>query len=273
MTERPPITAADRLARDLRVEIEARRLPHGTRLPSTKVMAERHGASATTVSRAVQQLVDEGLVIAVARTGRVVNFPAPEEPKTPDRLVVVLIGGYAGSGKTELGRVLARLTRWAMIDKDSITRAVVEAALSTIGLSPHDRESPQYRNVVRPAEYEALLMTTEENIECGTSCIVTAPHVSEFADPAWCKRTRSALASRGAKVQFVWVSCDPETMHRYIRKRGAARDAAKLADWDAWIGSLDLNLRPATEHLIIDNSAGAPPLQEQAEALLAAVMQ
>jgi predicted kinase len=269
--ERPPITAAQRLARDLRVEIESGRLHHGAMLPPTKALAETHGASATTVTRALQQLANEGLVLTMARTARVVNYPPPAEPATPHRLVVLLIGGYAGTGKTELGRVLARLTHWAMLDKDSTTRAVVEAALTTIGLSPHDRESPHYNTAVRPAEYEALLMTTDENVECGTSCLVSAPFVSEFADPAWCERTRSMLAGRGATVHFIWVSCDVETMHRYIRKRGAARDAAKLADWAGWIASLDLDFRPATKHHVIDNSAGAAPLHEQAEALLAAI--
>jgi hypothetical protein len=60
-------------------------------------------------------------------------------------------------------------------------------------------------------------------------------------------------------------------MRRYIRHRGAARDAAKLADWEMYIDGLDLKFEPAIEHTIISNSADARPLQEQAEQLLATV--
>lgn len=270
MTQRPPITADERLARQIRVEIESGRLPHGTLLPATRTLAQTYGASASTVSRAIGRLVDEGIILSTARSGRVVNFPTDEDDDS-SRPVVVLVGGYAGSGKTELGRILARRTHWPMLDKDSTTRAVVEAALSTIGLSPHDRESDMYRDVIRPAEYEALMTGLQENLECGTSCVVTAPFVAEFADSAWCERTRSLIASHGGTAYFVWVSCDADTMQRYIRRRGAARDASKLADWPAWIASLDLDFRPATGHIVVNNSADATPLQRQADALLAEV--
>ena len=86
---------------------------------------------------------------------------------------MLLIGGYAGSGKTELGRILARLTHWPMLDKDTTTRAVVEQALELLGHPPHDRESDLYRTSIRPAEYEALIAGLMENVECGTSAIVT----------------------------------------------------------------------------------------------------
>ena len=271
MTQRPPITADERLARQIRVEIESGRLPHGTLLPPTKALAKTYSASASTVSRAIGLLADEGLVLSTARSGRVVNYPIDADDAAGSRPVVLLVGGYAGSGKTELGRIIARRTHWPMLDKDSTTRAVVEAALTTIGLSPHDRESEMYRTVIRPAEYEALMMGMEENVECGTSCVVTAPFVGEFADPAWCERTRSLIASHGGATHFVWVTCDADTMHSYVRKRGAARDAAKLADWSKWIGSLDIDFRPAIDHLVIDNSAGAPPLQRQADTLLTKV--
>lgn len=272
LPQRPPITADERLARQVRVEIESGRLPHGTLLPPTKALAKEYGASASTVSRAIGLLVDEGIVLSTARSGRVVNYPSTaNDDLVAARPEVLLVGGYAGSGKTELGRIIVRRTHWPMLDKDSTTRPVVEAALTTIGLSPHDRESDIYRTVIRPAEYEALMMGMEENLECGTSCVITAPFVIEFADPAWCERTQSLIASHGGTARFVWVACDVDTMHSYIRKRGAARDAAKLADWPDWVASLDLEFRPATEHFVIDNSAGAPPLQRQADTLLTKV--
>lgn len=267
---RPPVTSGERIARQIRTEIEAGRLPHGTTLPSVRKLATDYGASATTIARALALLAEDGLIITKERASSVVNHPDDQDaPAQPP--LVLFIGGYAGSGKTELGRILSRETHWPLLDKDSTTRAVVEAALSELGMSPHDRESDTYRTVIRPAEYEALIMAMEENLECGNSLVLTAPFVAEFADAAWCERTRSRVAGLGGHAAFAWVRCDADTMHTYIRKRGAARDAAKLADWPKWIAGLDLHFQPATEHHLVDNSADAPPLRNQAAELLAKV--
>jgi predicted kinase len=181
---------------------------------------------------------------------------------------VILIGGYAGSGKTELGRILARQTGWPILDKDTTTRPVVEAALESLDHSPNDRESELYLKVIRPAEYESLVATLNENVQCGNSAVVTAPFIRELADEAWCSRLAANLASLGAELHVVWVKCDAESMRTYIKHRGAARDAAKLAAWGEYLASIDLDFRPAIRHRIIDNSADSRPLQQQAADLL-----
>src|SRR5690606_39019395 len=187
-------------------------------------------------------------------------------PRSPH---VVLIGGYAGSGKTELGRILVRETGWPLLDKDTLTRPVVEAALEMTGQSPNDRDSDFYFERIRPREYEALAAATVENVECGNSAIVTAPFIREFSDEAWIKRTQALYASMNATTTLVWVYCDIDTMHTYLRHRGAARDAAKLADWPAYLASIDVDFRPSVPHVVVDNSATATPLQQQARSLVA----
>jgi len=260
------------LAHHLRTEIEAGRLTHRAPLPTSKELAKQYDTSPATVSRAMDILAAEGLIIGKPRAGRIVNYPPPAERSAPSRPTVLLIGGYAGSGKTELGRILARRTHWPMLDKDTTTRPVVEQALELLGESPHDRESKLYRESIRPAEYDALIAGMIENVECGTSAIVTAPFSLELADRTWCDRTAANLARLGADLHVIWVRTDAESMRRYIRHRGAARDAAKLANWEGYLSGLNLVFEPAIDHTIINNSADARPLQEQAEQLLTTVM-
>jgi hypothetical protein len=76
----------------------------------------------------------------------------------------------------------------------------------------------------------------------------------------------------GAKLSFVWVYCDAETMHTYVRHRGAARDATKLASWESYLAGIDLELRPPVPHVVIDNSASSKPLQDQARNLVSTVL-
>lgn len=259
------------VVRNIRNQIDAGVLRHGQALPSTRELAEQWGVSVFTINEAMQDLVGEGVVVAKSRSGRVVHAPEQAERRevrtsTPH---VLLIGGYAGSGKTELGRILARETGWPMLDKDTLTRPVVEAALEILGSSPNDRESESYLKTVRPREYEALVNAMTENVQCGNSAIVTAPFIKEFADMAWLKRIEARCADLDATVTVIWVYCDADSMNTYIRHRGAARDMSKLDNWPLYLDSIDIDFRPPVPHEVVDNSAsGVVPLQVQARKLI-----
>lgn len=262
------------VARNIRNLIEAGELRDGQKLSSTRELAAEWGVSTYTISDAMAVLVEEGLVESKARAGRVVRAPdQPRERPRPAAPHVVLIGGYAGSGKTELGRIVSRETGWALLDKDTLTRPVVEVALEVSGHSPHDRESETYRSKIRPREYEAVIAAVTENLQCGNGSVATAPFIREFTDAAWINRVQASCADYGATLTLVWLHCDPDTMHTYVRHRGAARDAAKLADWEGYIAGIDLDLRPPVPHVVVDNSASSEPLQDQARALIAEINQ
>jgi len=227
-----------------------------------------------TINNALAPLVAEGLIVSHDRSGRTVNAqgqaPADGQPRMPKPAVpqLVLVGGYAGTGKTELGRMIARLTGWAMLDKDTTTRPVVEAALETLGLPPSDREGDAYLNVIRPAEYEALMNSVTENIECGVSVVATAPFVRELKDKAWLDKLDAQCQALPADLTIVWVACDGESMRSYLKHRGAARDSWKLSHWDDYTASIDLGYQPPHDHVRIDNSLGSRPLHDQARELV-----
>ena len=262
------------VARNIRNEIDAGILRHGDVLPSTRELSAQWRVSVFTINEAMKLLAEEGRVISKSRSKRLVH--APDQARTKEiRLQeprVILVGGYAGSGKTELGRILARETGWSILDKDTLTRPVVEVALEALGLSPHDRESDSYVDLIRPREYEALIAATRENVECGNSVIATAPFVREFNDAVWISRIQAIYSSVNAITTLVWLYCDSNTMHTYLRHRGAARDAAKLADWPGYLASIDADARPTAPHVLIDNCATSTPLQTQAQALLKTVI-
>jgi len=261
-----------RVAKDIRTDIESGRLRHGQVLPSTRELARTWGVSVYTISEAMRVLAEDGKIVTKARSQRVVHAPEQEVVRGRrlrlSRPTVILIGGYAGSGKSELGRIIARETGWPVLDKDTITRPVVEAALEVLGSSPHDRESEIYLSTVRPREYEALDAAALEQVERGNSAIATAPYIRELAAPAWLQRVQATYNALDAHLSIVWVYCDPESMQTYLRRRGAARDTAKLAAWDAYLESIDLGFRPAADHTVIDNSLNSPPLQQQAAELV-----
>lgn len=273
-TPRPPLARGEALhqqiARHVRNDIAAGVLRDGEVLPSTRELAQRWSVSVFTITEAMKVLAEEGLIISQSRSKRLVR--APEQVRQHELRLsqphAVLIGGYAGSGKSELGRILARETGWPILDKDTLTRPVVEAALEALGRSPHDRESDDYLTIVRPREYEALQAAADENVQCGNSVILTAPFLREFADMNWLERMKSGYEALNTQVTVVWVYCDVRTMQTYLRRRGAARDYAKLTDWTTYMGSVDINVRPLLDHVVIENCAASAPLHVQAKELV-----
>lgn len=152
-------------------------------------------------------------------------------------LTLLIVAGYAGSGKTEASKILARQLGWAVLDKDALTRPFVTSLLHRLGRPTRDRESQDYLQKVRPLEYECLLNAAYENIECGISIIVTGPFIQECKDYRWHRTVAGECRARKARLLVYWVRSDPETMHRTLGERGAARDSKKLAAWAEYLES------------------------------------
>ncbi|WP_219824648.1 AAA family ATPase [Nocardia nova] len=262
-----------RIAHAIRNDIEAGRLRDGQRLPSTRELAAQWQASSLTITKAMDQLAADGYVSSKDRSGRVVTTPTSvaltlTSPIRPVRPRAVYVGGYAGSGKSEFARTLARETGWALLDKDTISRPIIEPALEELGSSFEDRESDLYKNKIRPREYEALAAVVDDNIECGISVIATAPFIQEFNDQSWIEHTFARAAVANADVTIVWVRCTLDTMLMYLRRRGAARDTWKLTHWDEYTSGVDLDFEPLAEHVVVENNPTSEPLREQARRLL-----
>ncbi|WP_063026386.1 MULTISPECIES: AAA family ATPase [Nocardia] len=265
-----------RIAQAIRNDIESGRLRDGQRLPSTRELAQEWQASQLTITKAMEQLAADGYVASRDRSGRIVTTPtafslALAGPVRPVRPHVVYVAGFPGSGKSEFGRTLARETNWAILDKDTIARPIIEPALEDLGSTIDDRESDLYLSRIRPREYDALAAVIEENIAVGNSVVATAPYIRELNNRTWVEQTISRAANYNADATFVWVRCSVETMHLYLRKRGAARDSWKLSNWDKYLSSLDLSFTPATEHVVIDNDPDSEPLRKQAQQLIEAI--
>lgn len=147
--------------------------------------------------------------------------------------------------------------------------------LATEGLVVSKARSKRVRVVSAPQQprrSDVRPSSLLENVGCGNSCIVTAPFIAEFRQEAWINRTRATLKDLNASATLVWVYCNDESMRMYIRRRGAARDGAKLADWNGYVNSIDLDARPLGPHHVIDNSVSGEPLQDQARKLLKTIL-
>ena len=169
------------------------------------------------------------------------------------RTMLVLVGGLAGSGKTEFGRLLARNLRCALLDKDTLTRPLANAAAKQLCGDPDDRHSSTYLQVVRPLEYEVLMDTALEVLSCGASAVVTAPFLSELADPDFRDDVQEHCQRLDVRLEVIWVSCDPSSTRSRLGSRGASRDRWKLHHWDDYIESIQGVMPPLSPYTQVDN--------------------
>jgi len=192
-----------------------------------------------------------------ALLNRVVNAWSSAAGSNTDGPTMILVGGYAGSGKSEFAKFLGRLTGWPILDKDSITRPLVDQLLVSLGGEAHDRSSKLYLEKVRPFEYRCIMEAAWNNLDCGIPVILDAPFIKEFSQADWMQRLQNRCRSKRVSVATIWVQCDVESMREYIEFRGAARDAWKMEAWEEYAAGLNLEFRPQGPHFAVDNRLGA----------------
>jgi len=179
---------------------------------------------------------------------------------------MLIVAGFAGSGKTEVARRLAAELGWPVLDKDTLTRPVTSRLLELYGETPHDRETETYRHHVRPVEYEILEDTAYDNLRCGVSVILSAPYIWEVRDPEWRQQAQLKAAAVNAELRIIWVRCDADTMRRQLIERGARRDDYKLAHWETYLQIICPEVEATEPFILIDNSCPrSAPLDELVE--------
>lgn len=172
---------------------------------------------------------------------------------------VHLVIGPAGSGKSSVARLIAERSGAAYLDKDTACTRLTEALLAAAGTDPAERDhNPYYRSVVMDLEYATLLDLAGDNLRLGRPVVLDAPFGRYFDDPDYLVTVADHHGwPPGTECVVVRVTVDKETARARVRARGYARDASKLADWDAfWDKASRAECRwAAARHLELDNSA------------------
>ena len=150
----------------------------------------------------------------------------------------LVVAGPAASGKSTLGRELARRTGAVLLDLDTLTNPLLDGL--QVG-SPGHWNGPDLRSVVRPARYAVLLAVAREQADLGHDLVLVAPFTAELAGgPEW-ELLRAAVAP--AEPSVVWLQVPPEVLAARMRERGEARDAGAVPTTAA---------APAVPHLPLD---------------------
>jgi len=144
-----------------------------------------------------------------------------------------LVCGPPGSGKSTYAATLATSLGAAFFDSDTTTERMVRAGLAGLGLSPDDRDSPEYKTHFRAAVYATLFDLARANLG-HLPVVIAGPFTRESADPQWPAQLAAEFAT---DVQIHFVHAAPELRRARLVARGEPRDLAKLANWDAYVAT------------------------------------
>jgi len=183
-------------------------------------------------------------------------------------LPAVLLSGWPGSGKSTVGRALARRLGAALVDQDTVTGPLVSVVAGLVGVD--DLDDARLASPTRDARYETVGAVAEENLRVGLPVVLVAPFSRERRDlDAWQTLDRRLRAAGGSPL-LVWLHLDPDVVVSRLQARGATRDVSKVADPASFLARLDQGT-PAGPHLVVDGARGTAGIVEDIVSALPAV--
>lgn len=166
------------------------------------------------------------------------------------RQLAYIVCGNAGTGKTTFAKRLAAELGAALIDIDSATERLAKLVLLVEGLPSDDRDSPEYKAILREPIYETLFDIAVDNLD-RVPCVIVGPFTRERRQQDWPERLSKRLRTR---VKIFVLYCRPEVRQQRLLTRANPRDRAKLENWSAYAKS-GIDREPVPfEHDWVDTS-------------------
>lgn len=165
---------------------------------------------------------------------------------------IVVVIGAPSSGKTKLGRAIAKRLHLAVSDKDHVTGQLLAALMKDACYEGEDYSQTDL-NRFRSAIYGCMEDVAKDNLNAGMGTVIISPYVDR-GEEGWLEGLKSRVDPNSeATWSVVWIDITPELALERIIKRGSPRDVFKLANWDSFVSKTFWG-EPSCEHLKVHAS-------------------
>lgn len=163
---------------------------------------------------------------------------------------IVVVVGAPSSGKTKLGREIARRLKLAVSDKDHVTGQLLAAMMKDAGFEGEDYSQTSL-NRFREAIYGCMEDVAKDNIRVNMGTVIISPYVDR-AGEGWLSNLKHKVDPEGeADWSVVWIDIKPEVALGRIINRDSPRDVIKLKNWDEFVSKTYWGA-PSCSHLRLD---------------------
>lgn len=163
---------------------------------------------------------------------------------------IVVVVGAPSSGKTKLGRAVAKKLHLAISDKDNVTGQLLAALMKDAGLEGEDYSQTDF-NRFRKSIYGCMEDVAKDNLRVGMGTVIISPYVDR-AYANWFEDLKERVdAEREADWYVIWIDITPELALERIIKRDSPRDVIKVANWNTFVRKTYWGA-PACEYLRVD---------------------
>lgn len=164
---------------------------------------------------------------------------------------IYLVCGQPASGKSSFALTLAKRLSACLIDIDSTTEPIIQAAMSRLNGNPDDRDSPLFKSTFREPIHQTLFSIALLNLPIN-HVVIAAPFTKEQRDPNWIDELKH-LFGTDREIVAIYTYCDAAILKKRLESRGNKRDKSKLKQWDTY-QAYYRSERPAFPHLAVDTS-------------------
>lgn len=160
---------------------------------------------------------------------------------------LLFVAGYAGSGKSMIGKIIASKLQAPFLDKDTVSIPLLAEALRLTVGDPNDRRSDFYRTHFKDLEYECAIDVAWENLRLAPNAVVVGPFSSNFLDHEWMAKLDKNAKKIGATWHVIWVYTSPDQALRMLKSRRKPRDFQLIENWEKHLERCPYDLPPPVD--------------------------
>lgn len=165
----------------------------------------------------------------------------------------IIISGFAGSGKSIIGKTLAKKIKYMYLDKDTISNGFTEQIIHNNNSYTGNRESDLYTYIIKPLEYESLINIAIENLQLGINVILSAPFISQLSDDNYVENNIAKYIKTNINSDIIWIDTNENTERIRLTDRASIRDVWKLENWNEYNKTIRI-LKPDFKDVIYFNN-------------------